>query len=119
MIITIADKPFRLGKFPAIAGRKLMTCGNTVHGIMGKDLGAWLPFLSYVEVGLSAELWIPLSTAAMVENHVPENERANLLLAVLKFNCHTVENLLSGPTVVDALWAELYSAIEDGFKWAY
>lgn len=116
MIINIENKEFRINKFPPLIGRKLITCGNKIHGIMDKPLADWLPFLEYVEVCLGPDIWFPLSTAAMVENHVPESTRATLLLTVLQHNCSQVENLISGPTFADALWAELYNAIEDGLK---
>lgn len=119
MIVTIVDKPFRLNKFPAVTGRRLMTCGDKARNLFDKTLEDWLPFLSYVDVGLGGELWIPLSTSAMVENHVPKAERAKLLLAVLELNCYMAKEVISGPTLADALWAELVEAVEDGFKWAY
>lgn len=115
-IIIIKNKEFRVNTFPPLVGRKLMTCGSKIRGIMDKPLEDWIPFLEYVEVGFGSDIWFPLSTLAMVENHVPENARAELLMTVLTHNCSQVESLISGPTVADALWAELFNAVEEGFK---
>lgn len=93
-----------------------MTKGVGVHGIFSRSVESWLPIFEFVEVGLGQDQWIPLSTITMLNNHVPSTFQAELLTAVLQFNCSEIDGLVSGPTVNDALWAEVYDAVAEAFK---
>lgn len=116
MLIELNGKQFRLTKFPPIVGRRLMTKGVGVNGIFSRDVATWLPILEFVSVGLGQDQWIPLSTVTMLNNHVPESMQAELLTAILQFNCSEIDGLVSGPTIGDALWAEVYDAAAEAFK---
>lgn len=116
MQISVNDKNYRLKKFPPILGRKLMTKGVGVNGILDRDPETWLPILEFVEVGITDEIWIPLSTSAMLDNHVSKAFQPEILTAVLQYNFSAVEHLMSGPTVNDALWAEVYDVFAEVFK---
>lgn len=116
MLIELNGKQFRLTKFPPIVGRRLMTKGVGVNGIFSRDVATWLPILEFVSVGLGQDQWIPLSTVTMLNNHVPESMQAELLTAILQFNCSEIDGLVSGPTIGDALWAEVYDAVAEAFK---
>lgn len=116
MLIELNGKQFSLTKFPPIVGRRLMTKGVGVNGIFSRDVATWLPILEFVSVGLGQDQWIPLSTVTMLDNHVPKDFQAELLTAILQFNCNEIDGLVNGPTVNDALWAEVYDAVAEAFN---
>lgn len=115
MQINIGDKQYRLKRFPPIVGRKLMTKGAGIHGILDRSVDSWLDILEYVEVSIGHDQWIPLSTRAMLDNHVKKELQPEILTAVLQHNCHLFEALVQGPTLSDTLWAEVYSLFEEAF----
>lgn len=116
MLIELNNKQFRLTKFPPVIGRRLMTKGVGVNGIFSRDVNTWLPILEFISVGLGQDQWIPLSTITMLNNHVPKVFHAELLTAILQYNCSEVEELTKGPTVADALWAEVYDVVAEAFS---
>lgn len=118
MIVSFEGKNYRLSVFPPLVGRELMVKGSGCKNILQKDLTAWLPILSHVEVNTADSHWIKLTTRAMVENHVKDEYVADLLLLQLQHNCYNIEALINGPTIGEVVWAELTDIVEQVFDHA-
>lgn len=116
MIVSFGDKHFHISKFPPIAGRELMVKGEGVRKLVADK--NYLPVLSYVKVRLTEDRWIPLSTDAMVSNHVPEGKAEELFMLALAYNCFDIRSLLEAPTIGEVVKEFIHEIIEDAVEGA-
>lgn len=116
MLVTLEGKKYRLSTFPVLAGRELMTKGQGCKGILDKGIEAWAPILAYVQVNIVDDRWLPLSTRAMIDNHVKEKYLADLVLLQLQHNCKDIAALINGPSIGDIVAAELADIISQVFE---
>lgn len=91
-------KAFTLSKFPAIAGREIITqyplTAMPKIGDYKTNEELMLKVLSYVEVPAEGERpAIRLNTRALVDNHVPDYEALmRLEFAMIEYNCSFFQN---------------------------
>lgn len=81
-----------LSKFPAVAGREIVAKYPTSNvpklGDYGVSEETMLKLMAYVGVETQPGQVLPLSTRALVDNHVPDWEvLARLEWAMLEYNC--------------------------------
>lgn len=112
MLVSLGNKHFRLRKFPPIVGRELMMKGKGVRALV-KNTADWLTVLAYVDVRLSEDRWLPLSTKAMILNHVQPHQVEELFMLQLTDNCFCIKDLLSSPGVGDTLRELIYEVIDE------
>jgi hypothetical protein len=90
-------KTFILSKFPAVAGREIVTQYPTsaTPKIGNYQLNEELMFklLNYVAVPLQGDTQIRLSTRSLVDNHVPDFETLmKIEWAMMQYNCSFFNN---------------------------
>lgn len=88
----IDGKVFVLSKFPAVAGREIVAkyplSGMPKLGDYKVNEETMLKLMAYVGVTLDNGTVLPLSTRALVDNHVPSWETlAKLEWSMLEYNC--------------------------------
>ncbi|CNI76844.1 Uncharacterised protein [Yersinia pseudotuberculosis] len=90
-------KTFILSKFPAIAGREIVTqyptTGAPKIGDYKTNEALMLKLMAYVAVPIEGGSQIPLTTSALVNNHVPDFETLmKLEWAMMEYNCSFFRN---------------------------
>ncbi|MDO5764081.1 MAG: hypothetical protein Q4P84_00065 [Elusimicrobiales bacterium] len=95
--IVINDATYRIGKFPAVAGREIITkypLSNIPRvGDYAVSEEIMLKLMSYVERVLPDGTAVRLSTKELVNNHVPSWETlVKLEAAALEHNCSFFQN---------------------------
>ncbi len=90
-------KTFILSKFPAIAGREIVTqyptTGAPKIGDYKTNEALMLKLMAYVAVPIEGGGQIPLTTSALVNNHVPDFETLmKLEWAMMEYNCSFFRN---------------------------
>jgi hypothetical protein len=100
--IEIDGKTFIISKFPAIAGREIITqylpSAAPKIGDYKNNEALMLKLMSYVGVTIASGNIVQLSTQALVNNHVGSWETLmKLEAAMLEYNCSFFQNgLISG-----------------------
>lgn len=112
MLVTLGTKHFRLRKFSPTAGRELMLKGKGVRDIV-KNPDRWLEVLSFIDVRVSEDRWIPLATKAMVLNHLQPQQVEELFMLQLADNCFCIRDLLKAPPVGESVKELFYDIIEE------
>lgn len=92
-----SKKDFVLSKFPAIAGREIVSqyplSAIPKLGDYKVNEEIMLKLLSYVGVEIGTGSPLPLNTRALVDNHVPDFEALmRLEAAMLEYNCSFFQN---------------------------
>ncbi|CNI48426.1 hypothetical protein [Yersinia pekkanenii] len=90
-------KTYILSKFPAIAGREIVTqyptTGAPKIGDYKTNEALMLKLMAYVAVPVEGGSQIPLTTSALVNNHVPDFETLmKLEWAMMEYNCSFFRN---------------------------
>jgi hypothetical protein len=112
-IIDGGGKKFKLPKLPPIVGRELFTKGLGITGLLDQPIEYRLKFFGYVQVHILDEIWVPLSTEAMLDNHVPKAAQQALLIKFLEYNCPQARELINSPSLADALWEGVIDFFEE------
>jgi len=86
------EKKFFISKFPAIAGREIVSkypLSNLPKlGDYDISVDAMLKLMSYVTAVTVDEVQVPLTTQALIDNHIPDWEvLVRLEAAMLEYNC--------------------------------
>ena len=103
--VTVA---FILSKFPAIAGREIVSKYPVSNipklGDYAVSEEVMLKLMSYVSVDTGTGAPLPLSTRALVDNHAGDWETlARLEKAMLEYNCSFFGNGVGLPSLADIL----------------
>jgi hypothetical protein len=112
-IIDGGGKKFKLPRLLPVAGRELFTKGLGVTGLFDQPMEYQLKFFGHVQVHILDEIWVPLSTEAMLDNHVPKAAQPALLLKFLEYNCPQAKELINSPSLADALWEGVINFFEE------
>ena len=95
-------RTFVISKFPAIAGRRIVSQYPTTAmpkvGDYAANEGLMVELMGYVEAVVEGGERVRLSTRALIDNHVPDFEALmRLEFAVMEYNCSFFRNgALSG-----------------------
>lgn len=86
------ERTYILSKFPAIAGREIIAkyplSGMPKLGDYAVNEETMLKLMQYVGVPQGAAATLPLTTKALVDNHVPDWEAlARIEVGMLEYNC--------------------------------
>lgn len=86
-----ADKDYVISKFPAVAGREIVAkyplSAMPKLGDYAVNEETMLKLMAYVGVQAGDKI-IPLTTRALVDNHVPDWETlARIELTIMEYNC--------------------------------
>ena len=101
------EKLFTISKFPAVDGREIIAAYPVANlpkiGDYGVSKATMLKLMSYVAVKTPAGTLLPLTTEALVNNHVPDWEAlVNLEMQMLEYNTSFFEHGLL-PGLLDRL----------------
>lgn len=113
-IIDGGGKKFKLPKLSPVIGRELFTKGFGITGLFDQPMEYQLKFFSNIQVHILDDIWVPLSTEAMLNNHVaPKAAQQLLLLKFLEYNCPQAMELVNSPSLADALWEGVIDFFEE------
>lgn len=112
-IIDGGGKKFKLPKLQPVEGRELFTKGIGITGLFDQPIEYQLKFFGRIQVHILDDIWAPLSTEAMLDNHIPKTAQSALLLKFLEYNCPQAEELVNSPSLPDALWESIIDFFEE------